>query len=68
MSLKFYWISCSFQYNLEVFIQKLNLYLCFLQVEAVLAMLDVLVKDQPDQPTAEPDVEDFMEEQGLLAR
>ncbi|KAF9420542.1 hypothetical protein HW555_003292 [Spodoptera exigua] len=24
--------------------------------------------DQPDQPTAEPDVEDFMEEQGLLAR
>ncbi|XP_047035090.1 vacuolar protein sorting-associated protein 35 [Helicoverpa zea] len=37
-------------------------------VEAVLAMLDVLVKDQPDQPTTEPDVEDFMEEQGLLAR
>lgn len=37
-------------------------------VESVLAMLDVLVKDQPDQPTAEPDVEDFMEEQGLLAR
>ncbi|CAH1640808.1 unnamed protein product [Spodoptera littoralis] len=37
-------------------------------VESVLSMLDVLVKDQPDQPTAEPDVEDFMEEQGLLAR
>ncbi|XP_075985557.1 vacuolar protein sorting 35 isoform X2 [Anticarsia gemmatalis] len=37
-------------------------------VEAVLSMLDVLVKDQPDQPTTEPDVEDFMEEQGLLAR
>ncbi|CAH0597142.1 unnamed protein product [Chrysodeixis includens] len=37
-------------------------------VESVLAMLDVLVKDQPDQGTAEPDVEDFMEEQGLLAR
>lgn len=32
-------------------------------------MLDVLVKDQPDQVTTEPDdVEDFMEEQGLLAR
>ncbi|CAH0696422.1 unnamed protein product [Spodoptera exigua] len=37
-------------------------------VESVLSMLDVLVRDQPDQPTAEPDVEDFMEEQGLLAR
>ncbi|XP_059055792.1 vacuolar protein sorting-associated protein 35 [Achroia grisella] len=37
-------------------------------VKAVLSMLDVLVKDQPDQPTTEPDVEDFMEEQGLLAR
>ncbi|KAJ0171317.1 hypothetical protein K1T71_012867 [Dendrolimus kikuchii] len=37
-------------------------------VESVLAMLDVLVKDQPDQLTNEPDVEDFMEEQGLLAR
>ncbi|XP_052759269.1 vacuolar protein sorting-associated protein 35 [Galleria mellonella] len=37
-------------------------------VESVLSMLDVLVKDQPDQPTTEPDVEDFMEEQGLLAR
>lgn len=40
-----------------------------LQVESVLSMLDVLVKDQPDQTTTEPeDVEDFMEEQGLLAR
>ncbi|KAG6453862.1 hypothetical protein O3G_MSEX008377 [Manduca sexta] len=37
-------------------------------VESVLAMLDVLVKDQSDQPTSEPDVEDFTEEQGLLAR
>ncbi|KAJ2941229.1 hypothetical protein O0L34_g3424 [Tuta absoluta] len=37
-------------------------------VESVLSMLDVLVKDQPDQSTAEPDPEDFMEEQGLLAR
>ncbi|CAB3254566.1 unnamed protein product [Arctia plantaginis] len=37
-------------------------------VESVLSMLDVLVKDQPDQSTAEPDLEDFMEEQGLLAR
>ncbi|XP_026333733.1 vacuolar protein sorting-associated protein 35 [Hyposmocoma kahamanoa] len=38
-------------------------------VESVLSMLDVLVKDQPDQATTEPeDVEDFMEEQGLLAR
>ncbi|XP_048484184.1 vacuolar protein sorting-associated protein 35 [Plutella xylostella] len=36
-------------------------------VEAVLGMLDVLVKDQPDQP-AEVDPDDFMEEQGLLAR
>ncbi|KAI5636192.1 vacuolar protein sorting-associated protein 35 domain-containing protein [Phthorimaea operculella] len=37
-------------------------------VESVLSMLDVLVKDQPDQSAAEPDPEDFMEEQGLLAR
>ncbi|XP_060807154.1 vacuolar protein sorting-associated protein 35 [Amyelois transitella] len=37
-------------------------------VEAVLGMLDVLVKDQPDQPPADEDPEDFMEEQGLLAR
>lgn len=37
-------------------------------VESVLAMLDVLVKDQPDQANADLDVEDFMEEQGLLAR
>ncbi|XP_041969510.1 vacuolar protein sorting-associated protein 35 [Aricia agestis] len=37
-------------------------------VEAVLTMLDVLVKDQPDQPAMETDDEDFMEEQGLLAR
>ncbi|KPJ04237.1 Vacuolar protein sorting-associated protein 35 [Papilio xuthus] len=37
-------------------------------VESVLSMLDVLVKDQPDQVTSELDVEDFMEEQGLLAR
>ncbi|VVC98963.1 unnamed protein product, partial [Leptidea sinapis] len=36
--------------------------------EAVLSMVDVLVKDQPDQPSGEPDPEDFMEEQGLLAR
>ncbi|GBP67423.1 Vacuolar protein sorting-associated protein 35 [Eumeta japonica] len=35
-------------------------------VEAVLTMLEVLVKDQPDQHTADDD--DFMEEQGLLAR
>lgn len=38
------------------------------QVEAVLSMLDVLVKDQPDQTSPESDLEDFMEEQGLLAR
>ncbi|CAH0760157.1 unnamed protein product [Diatraea saccharalis] len=37
-------------------------------VDAVLSMVDVLVKDQPDQQTGEPDMEDFMEEQGLLAR
>ncbi|XP_028037637.1 vacuolar protein sorting-associated protein 35 isoform X1 [Bombyx mandarina] len=37
-------------------------------VEAVLGLLDVLVKDQPDQPPSESDVEDFVEEQGLLAR
>ncbi|XP_068624892.1 vacuolar protein sorting-associated protein 35 [Battus philenor] len=37
-------------------------------VESVLSMLDVLVKDQTDQLTSAPDVEDFMEEQGLLAR
>ncbi|CAG9570849.1 unnamed protein product [Danaus chrysippus] len=37
-------------------------------VEAVLSMLDVLVKDQADPPAAEQDADDFMEEQGLLAR
>ncbi|CAH0717640.1 unnamed protein product, partial [Brenthis ino] len=37
-------------------------------VEAVLSMLDVLVREQPDQPASEPDQDDFMEEQGLLAR
>ncbi|XP_069355840.1 vacuolar protein sorting-associated protein 35 isoform X2 [Maniola hyperantus] len=37
-------------------------------VEAVLSMLDVLVREQPDPLACEPDAEDFMEEQGLLAR
>ncbi|XP_039745557.1 vacuolar protein sorting-associated protein 35 isoform X1 [Pararge aegeria] len=37
-------------------------------VEAVLCMLDVLVREQADDPFSEPDAEDFMEEQGLLAR
>lgn len=36
-------------------------------VESVLSMLDVLVHDQPDQP-ANPDPDDFAEEQWLLAR
>ncbi|XP_063542609.1 vacuolar protein sorting-associated protein 35 [Cydia strobilella] len=36
-------------------------------VESVLSMLDVLVRDQPDQP-ANPDPDDFAEEQWLLAR
>nr|XP_026490216.1 vacuolar protein sorting-associated protein 35 isoform X2 [Vanessa tameamea] len=36
-------------------------------VESVLSMLDVLVRDQPDH-TSDTDHDDFMEEQGLLAR
>ncbi|XP_026490214.2 vacuolar protein sorting-associated protein 35 isoform X1 [Vanessa tameamea] len=36
-------------------------------VESVLSMLDVLVRDQPDH-TPDTDHDDFMEEQGLLAR
>lgn len=38
------------------------------EVDSVLGMLDVLIVDQSDQPTSGQDVEDFMEEQGLLAR
>ncbi|XP_049788980.1 vacuolar protein sorting-associated protein 35 isoform X1 [Schistocerca nitens] len=38
------------------------------QVDAVLAMISPLVQDQPDQPAAEDDPEDFAEEQGLLGR
>lgn len=38
------------------------------QVDAVLTMISTLVQDQPDQPSAEDDPEDFAEEQGLLGR
>ncbi|RVE45689.1 hypothetical protein evm_009659 [Chilo suppressalis] len=37
-------------------------------VDAVLSMVEVLVKDQPDHDADSDDVEEFMEEQGLLAR
>ncbi|CAG0880651.1 unnamed protein product [Darwinula stevensoni] len=38
------------------------------QVEALLSVINTLVKDQTDQPPGEPDPEDFTEEQCLVGR
>lgn len=38
------------------------------QVDSVLVMLSPLIKDQEDQPTEQPDAEDFAEEQGIVGR
>ena len=42
--------------------------LLWLQVEALLSVINTLVKDQTDQPPGEPDPEDFTEEQCLVGR
>lgn len=38
------------------------------QVDAILSMISPMVTDQEDQPSADPDPEDFAEEQGQLGR
>uniref|UniRef100_T1ISA6 Vacuolar protein sorting-associated protein 35 n=1 Tax=Strigamia maritima TaxID=126957 RepID=T1ISA6_STRMM len=38
------------------------------QVNRILSVVAPLVQDQPDQPSDEEDIEDFIEEQGLMGR
>ncbi|XP_023678494.2 vacuolar protein sorting-associated protein 35-like [Paramormyrops kingsleyae] len=38
------------------------------QVDAVLKLVSTLIQDQPDQPSEDPDPEDFAEEQNLVGR
>ncbi|KAL4630294.1 vacuolar protein sorting-associated protein 35-like [Arapaima gigas] len=38
------------------------------QVDSILNLVSTLVQDQPDQPSEEPDPEDFAEEQNLVGR
>lgn len=42
--------------------------LCVLQVDAILNLVSTLIQDQPDQPSDDPDPEDFAEEQSLVGR
>lgn len=37
-------------------------------MDAILNLVSTLIQDQPDQPTDEPDPEDFAEEQSLVGR
>lgn len=37
-------------------------------MDAILNLVSTLIQDQPDQPTDDPDPEDFAEEQSLVGR
>lgn len=37
-------------------------------MDAILNLVSTLIQDQPDQPTEDPDPEDFAEEQSLVGR
>ena len=40
----------------------------FLQVDAILSIVNCMIQDQPDQPEEPDDPDDFAEEQGLMGR
>ncbi|XP_029109619.1 vacuolar protein sorting-associated protein 35-like isoform X2 [Scleropages formosus] len=55
-----YVLSNALDYSTEIKAQE--------QVDAILNLVSTLVQDQPDQPSEEPDPEDFAEEQNLVGR
>uniref|UniRef100_A0A8C6TDM5 VPS35 retromer complex component n=1 Tax=Neogobius melanostomus TaxID=47308 RepID=A0A8C6TDM5_9GOBI len=55
-----YVLSNTLDYNTTIVAQE--------QVDAILNLVSTLIQDQPDQPSDEPDPEDFAEEQSLVGR
>ncbi|KAK7912793.1 hypothetical protein WMY93_013004 [Mugilogobius chulae] len=55
-----YVLSNTLDYNTTIVAQE--------QVDSILNLVSTLIQDQPDQPSDEPDPEDFAEEQSLVGR